>query len=117
MIRIDVDGLDEVVRSLDAFAMEIRDLNAFKEVGEDVARDARAKAPKLSGRLANSIQVTNNMNEVEISSNLIYSGVQEWGGYHNIEGQHFMYKALANQNIEERVDENLDRTISLFGLN
>lgn len=119
-MRIDVDGLTQAVSSFKVFEREVSDLNdAFRNIGADTVATARAKAPKLTGRLAGSIQATNGTNEVTITagSGLEYAGVQEYGwAGHNIEGQHYMYRALDVGNALEEVDGSIDKVIRRLGL-
>lgn len=119
-MRIDVEGLNEVLSGLKVLEREVSDLDdAFRNIGEDTVSEARARAPMLTGRLAGSIQATNGNNEVTITagSGLEYAGVQEfgWPG-HNIEGQHYMYKSLDEANALQEIEGSIDEVIRRVGL-
>ena len=85
---------------------------ANKEAAEVVAKDARSRAPKLSGRLAKSIKAQASTRSAYVkagtAARVPYAAVQEfgWPG-HNIEPQPFIYPAIAAKNDEvvEKYDE------------
>lgn len=96
---VEVDGLREVVRSLERLGTEAKDLkDAFKRIGNIVVQDAQARAPKKSGALANSIKASNTKNKSNIragTGKVVYAGVQEWGWpRHGIEGSHYLASAV-----------------------
>lgn len=119
-MRIDVDGLNEVLSAFKVLTHEVSDLDdAFRNIGENTVREARARAPMLTGRLAGSIQATNGNNEVTITagSGLEYAEVQEfgWPG-HNIEGSHYMYRSLDYDNALQEIEGSIDEVIRRVGL-
>lgn len=118
--RIELENVFQVVQSLNHMAREIENLDdAFSNIGEDFVREARARAPKLTGRLAGSIQANqprNNKVEIIAGNGLRYAGVQEFGwAQHNIEGTNYMFGTLdanrlsAMQEIEGSVDDVIRR--------
>lgn len=121
-MRIDVDGALEVANSIQVLAREVSNLDeAFSRIGEDIADRARARAPKLSGLLASTIQATNaRNNEVTISAGngLEYAGVQEFGWpQHNIEPHNYMYGSINFSSALEEVDGEIDNVIRRLDLN
>ena len=75
---------------------------AAKKAGRIVVREARRRAPKLTGRLARSIVATN----TGVESRTIYGGVQEFGWEaRNITAQPHIYPAIYAQE---------DKIINLF---
>lgn len=77
-----VEGLREFRRALKGVSREFdRELRAeLKDVGEDVAAEARRTAPRRTGQYANSIRVYANARGVSIGSRLPQAGVLHWGG-------------------------------------
>lgn len=121
-MRIDVDGIHAVSESIDVLAREVSNLDdALGRIGEDIASRARARAPKLSGLLASTIQATNaRNNEVTISAGngLEYAGVQEFGwAQHNIEPHNYMYGSINFSSALEEVDGEIDNVIRRLDLN
>jgi hypothetical protein len=77
-----VDGLQELRRDLRQIGpdavKEIR--GVIKGAAQVVAADARTRAPRKTGRLANSIVATTSGDRGVIRSPLPYAAVQHWGG-------------------------------------
>lgn len=101
-LAVRVENLAQVRRALRGV-----DRDALKEVqqvtkraAEIVASEARIRAPKLSGALAQSIRATTSGNKGIVRSPLPYAGVQEWGGRVGrnkatfVRGRHFVMGAL-----------------------
>lgn len=120
---IEVKGLREVVRSLERFGVEVSDLKAaFKRIGTIVAEDAQTLAPKKSGALAGSIRPSNTKNKSVVragSGKVVYAGVQEYGGYNNIEANSFLRGALEQNQatVVKALSEELDNLIRRLDLN
>ena len=117
-----IEGLRQTVRSLERFGVEVSDLKAaFKRIGSLVQRDAQARAPKKSGRLAASIWPSNTKNKSILragSARVVYAGVQHYGGYNNIKPHPFLSDAVdANrQKVQEELDKELRSLISKLNL-
>lgn len=99
MASVEVKGLKETVRSLERLGTEVRDLkDAFKRIGQLVVTDAQARAPKLSGALAQSIRPSNTKNKSVVragSAKVPYAGVQQWGWpQHGIEATNYLTDAV-----------------------
>ena len=117
-----LEGLRQTVRSLERFGVEVSDLKAaFKRIGSLVQRDAQARAPKKSGRLAASIRPSNTKNKSILragSARVVYAGVQHYGGYNNIKPHPFLSDAVdANrQKVQQELDKELRSLISKLNL-
>lgn len=117
-----IEGLRQTVRSLERFGVEVSDLKAaFKRIGSLVQRDAQARAPKKTGRLAASIRPSNTKNKSILragSARVVYAGVQHYGGYNNIKPHPFLSDAVdANrQKVQEELDKELRSLISKLNL-
>lgn len=101
---VQVDGLRQVVRSLEKFGVQAADLKAaFKRIGTVVVNEAKSIAPSRSGRLANSIKPSNTKNKAVIragAAKVPYAGVIHYGGYNNIRPNPFLSKAAADKEAE-----------------
>lgn len=120
---IQITGLKQTVRSLEKFGVEVSDLKAaFKKVAGAVADDSRGLINNRSGALAGSIRTGNSKNKAIVragSGRVPYAGVINFGGYHNIEGQHFLERA-AQENESQSVrmiEEEIQNLIRSIGLN
>lgn len=119
---VKIEGLRETIRSLEKFGTQATDLKAaFQRIGQNVANEAKSEAPKLSGALAASIKPSNTKNKSVIragSARVPYAGVINYGGYHNIVGQHFMEGAVAAKRFEtiSALRKELDVLISKLDL-
>lgn len=96
---IQVKGLKETVRSLERLGIEVRDLKgAFKRIGQLVVTDAQARAPHLTGALAQSIRPSNTKNKSVVragSAKVPYAGVQQWGWpAHSIAATNYLTDAV-----------------------
>ncbi len=79
---IRVEGLREFQRACQklspALAKELR--RELKDAGAGVAAEAKAHAPRRSGRYANSVRVYSRAKGVSVGSRLPQAGVLHWGG-------------------------------------
>jgi hypothetical protein len=98
---VQVKGLNQVVRSLERFGVEVSDLkSAFRKIGNLVVDDARPRTNPLTGRLAGSIRASNSKNKSLVragGARIPYAGVIHYGGYHNIEAKNFLTEAIEAQ--------------------
>ena len=118
-----ITGLNETVRSLKRFGVEVADLKAaFTRIGNIVVTEAQSIAPHMSGALAASIRASKTQNKSEVragSASVPYAGVQHYGGYNNITGTYFLTKAVENKQGEAvtLMETELNRLISSLDLN
>lgn len=102
--------------------MEVSDLKAaFKRIGSLVQRDAQARAPKKTGRLAASIRPSNTKNKSILragSARVVYAGVQHYGGYNNIKPHPYLTDAVeANRaKVKQELDKELRSLINKLHL-
>jgi hypothetical protein len=107
-----VEGLRELRRDLKKLSPEVNKQlgRELREVGKIVAADARARAPKRSGKYATSIRVYAAKSGVAVGSNLPQAGVLHWGGTIKPRGVPIVFKPspvivdAANRNMEKIVD-------------
>lgn len=89
-----VTGATETAAAFERVAHGLGRLD-FSGIG-DLARDELERdAPRLTGALAASFEIQGGRGWVGVSSSLIYAAVQNYGHYHNIEGQHFLERSAA----------------------
>lgn len=107
-MAVHVEGLREVVRSLEKFGVAVTDLKAvFKKIGNMVVGDATSLAPRRSGALIATIKASNTKNKSIVragSARVPYAGVQHYGGYNNIAPHPFLTDAVA-KNRQAAIDE------------
>lgn len=119
---IKVTGLRETIKKLETLGASVADLKTvMNKVGNVVAGEAESLAPKKSGALAGSIRANKAKGKAVVkagSARVPYAGVQNYGGYHNIQGSHFMEKALSNKQGEaiREFQSGIDRLIDEAGL-
>lgn len=83
----------------------------------EVANDARALAPRVTGRLAASLVATATRERAQVSSQLVYAPVIHYGWRgHNIEPQPFLTTALAvnEREIVNRFDREAEHAVDLM---
>jgi HK97 gp10 family phage protein len=75
------EGLEEVVAGFvaEAALAEPRASDAVQEAAEAIAADARSLAPKLTGRLAGSIEVDGSGTSAEVGPTVDYAPFVEFG--------------------------------------
>lgn len=80
---LEVTGLRETVRNLERYGAQVSDLKtAFRTIGNVVVTEAKARAPKQSGALANSIRPSNTKNKAVVrvgAARVPYAGVIHYG--------------------------------------
>lgn len=117
-----VEGLREVVRSLERFGAEVSDLKAaFRKIGSIIQKDAQSLAPRKSGALAASIRPSNTKNKSIIragSGRVVYAGVQHYGGYNHISPHPFLTTAVERnrQQVIRTLDQELNSLIRKLNL-
>jgi phage gpG-like protein len=94
---VQIDGAAELDRSLAQLQRELGDLSPLhRQIASDLAQRIAAVAPRDTGRLAGSFQGSGEPDKAEVSSDLDYAGVQNYGApAHNIAGTHYAENALA----------------------
>jgi len=99
---------------------ELKDVN--QELGEVVAKDARALVPERSGRLRTTIKAGRVAGGAKVSAgrkSVPYAGVIHFGNPHtNIEPQPFLYDALDGRRDEvlAAYHESLNKVLDKAGL-
>lgn len=117
------EGLREAVRSLEKAGVELDDLkSAFKRIGQEVVDDAKANIPSRSGDLASSIRPSNTKNKAIVragSARVPYAGVQEYGGYNNIEPMSYLRDSVEDnqQDSITELEREIQSMIRRLGLN
>lgn len=118
-----VTGLRQTVRDLEKLGVQVGDLKvAFKSIGQLVADNARERAPKRTGTLANTIKASNTKNKAVVragSKAVPYAGVINYGWpAHNIAKHNFLDDALDENKdrVEELLNENLERLVKALNL-
>lgn len=103
--------------------LKVSDLrDAWARIGTKIKRDAIPLTPVLSGQLVNTLRSgkTKSMAVVRAGNNrsVVYAGVQNYGGYHNIEPKYFLNRALLKNRdyAEDEVHNELERIIRRVGL-
>jgi phage gpG-like protein len=78
--RVEVDGATQLASSLRRVSNDLDDLDvAEARAGQAIRQRASELAPKLTGRLAQSIRADTGGVGVAIGSDVVYAGVQEFG--------------------------------------
>lgn len=117
-----VEGVREVIRSLERLGVAVADMKAvFKNIGNRVVSDAQRLVPRKSGALYNTIKASNTKNKSIVragSARVPYAGVQEYGGYNNIEEHGFLRGAVEKnqETSRELMDDGLADLIRKYGL-
>lgn len=111
MIRVDVDGADQLADSLAGAGRELSDLSrAGDRAGGQLVDDARRRAPRRTGRLRATIRVVAEPRGATVSAGgpgVRYAGVQEYGWRRRgIRPRRFMRDAAA---------ANTDRVADAYG--
>lgn len=118
-----VENLRAVIRSLERFGVEAADLKAaFNRIGSMVARSIISYTPTLTGALAASVRASKTKNKAVVragSARVVYAGVQNFGGYHNITGHHFMEKGVQEKQHDavDMMNDELNALIRRLDLN
>lgn len=123
-IRVKVYGNDKAARQFKELGYKVKDLEpAFAKIGAEIKRDAIPLTPVLSGALVRSIRVGKTKSSTVVragynSKRLPYGAIQHYGGYHNIEGKHFLTTALVENRdyAEEAIESEIERLINRVGL-
>lgn len=100
MIRVDVDGTDQLADTMAGAADDLRDLRRPGDrAGDLLADDARRRAPRRTGRLRASIRAVAEPRGATVTAGgpgVRYAGVQEYGWRRRgIRPRHFMRDAAA----------------------
>jgi phage gpG-like protein len=93
--RVELVGADTFDRTLDQAADAISDMKgATEKTATLIVADARARAPRRTGRLASSITGDVQPNQSLVGSDLVYAPVIHWGWPdRNIAPQPFLLEA------------------------
>jgi hypothetical protein len=100
-MTVRVEGLNQAVRALKRYGVEVADLKAtFAEVAAEGARLASGYAPKLSGRLSGSVRGNKAQNKAVITAGgarVPWAGPINYGWRkRNIRPREFMQRADAD---------------------
>lgn len=123
MLVVRVYGAEKTAKAFRELGLKVRDLSdAWDRIGAQVRRDAIPLTPVLSGRLVNTIRQGKTKTQAVVragnNTSVVYAGVQNYGGYNNIEAKHFLNRALvSNKDFAEReVRNEIQRLINRVGL-
>ena len=110
MSEIHLEGTEELIRNLKRIDSSIRSqvaVQAVKEGAYQIFNRARINAPVLTSALRNSMKVdvqsVNGKAEAEISVNVVYARIQEFGGQTgrnhaaHINGKHYLGNAIESE--------------------
>ncbi len=105
-----LEGTEQLKANLSKIDTKLRTEASIKAVSAgafQIMNRARINAPVKTGALRNSMMVTPRMNgstaEAEISVNVVYARIQEYGGHAGrhgsvyIEGKHYLENALHSE--------------------
>lgn len=117
---VQVQGLNRVVRDLQAFGLEVDDLkDAFAKIADEGAERAAAHAPRLSGTLADDVRGNRAKSKAVVTAGrakVPYAGAQNYGWRaRNIQPSGFMQKAsdemepIALRRLEDEANRQLRR--------
>ena len=80
---VHIEGLAQLVRTLQRAGVDITELkDAHRNAGDIVAREAEARAPRVSGDLAGSIRAARQVRRARVqagTSRVPYAGPIHWG--------------------------------------
>lgn len=112
---IRVTGAREAEAALLRLAAEAQSLD-LSRVGDRVRAGLESASPRLTGTLSQSWDVGPAPGHVSIGSDLVYAAVQNYGGYHNIVGLHYVERTaeLTTDDAGRLVSDEIDRLISRF---
>lgn len=100
-VKVEVKGAAELSRSLSAASRDLMDMTpANQDAGQIVARNAAARAPRRTGRLAGSLRplrVTGT--DVQVGSSVSYAIFQEFGTRH-VRPRYYLRGALSELTLE-----------------
>ena len=106
-VQVHVQGDERLAATMKAAAKAVADMSGTsREAAELLAVSARGRAPVDTGALSQSITAEATHEGAQVSSDLVYAGVQEWGWRaRGIPAQPFMVPAL---------DEHTERIADLY---
>jgi hypothetical protein len=116
--RIKVEGADQLARNLDTLGhdLDLITTGIGDTLAQPIAANARTRAPRRSGRLADSIMVTTGPEDalIEAGEGLPYAVVVHYGGYPGgYKGNPFLTDALDNAgDIPEMYEQELLEAIN-----
>lgn len=111
MIRLNLTGSDEVRRSLLTGAARLDEDTTAQAVAEVIRGRARVVAPRLSGRLARSIDLRRAPDSITVSADTPYAGFVSYGSKHNPRPVPFMEIAVADSGA--RMTQQAEATVTL----
>lgn len=87
-IKVEIEGINEFLRDLKKFEPEVSKgfRRRIKTVVEKVAKDARSRAPKRSGKLAKMIRPSVTNKGATLQSKAPHAKIMEFGGRHPVYG-------------------------------
>ena len=96
--EIRVKNLKEINRDMRRLGVESQDMKGvYHDAGNEIKSGIQPRVPVRSGKLAASLRAGKTASKAIVragSKAIPYAGVQNFGGYNNIEGQHFMEQGL-----------------------
>ena len=112
-VEINVTGARELAADLGRLGRDLESIDLTR-AGDQIQEELRSLSPVRTGTLRSSWDVTPEGGEVSVGSDLVYAAVQNFGGYHNITGQHFVERAaeLSTDDTGRVVAAEVDRLIA-----
>ena len=112
-IRYEVEGAARIEATMTSAAHDLGDFtDTNQRVAALVSAAAKGNAPRLSGRLAASLDGDGTPDEVTVGSDVIYAGVQEYGwAARHIRPRHYIHDAYDQTTAEaealyaQRIDD------------
>lgn len=118
--RLEVSGTEQVIAALRKLGRNASDLSAvFGLIGSAAAAEARARAPKQSGRLAGTIRPARFKTATSVTATSVYAGVHEYGwAARNISAQPYLRPAADSKadSSAEQIASEIQRHINAAGL-
>ncbi len=87
-VSVNIEGLDQFLRDLKRFEPELsKDFRRrLRAIVEEVAKDARSRAPKKSGKLTKGIRPSVTNTGARLLSKAEHARIHEFGGRHPVFG-------------------------------
>jgi len=116
-MRVEVKGADRFAATTNKAAADMTTMGRAPRVaGDQLAGQARSRAPRLTGRLASSIRAVPDGNggfEVQVQLGGIYPLVQEFGSRRGVRAQRYLRGArdAGQQGVVTTYEQELDRIV------
>lgn len=117
---VQVDGMREAIRDLDAFGHELEDVHAVGKIADAAADEVAKHSPKRSRRLANSARPSTAKNVAFVTVTVPWAGPIFYGwARRNIRPSNTIARADAAMETEAPriLETDLDRITTKYGFN